>query len=123
MWMLLLLCFVQANPSPCQTSPPITQAPSLIIQVVDPSWLPVPGAKVTVKLLHGDAQSKSSRAYTDKDGYAKFPIQGDADYAIDVELYGFKHERMGNFHLFEPSGSPAYVQFRLRFSGRGTTVE
>jgi hypothetical protein len=123
MWMLLLLCFVQANPAPCQTPPPTTQSPSLIIQVVDPSWLPVPGAKVTVKLLHGDARSKSNQAETDKDGYARFPIQGEADYFIDVELYGFKRARMENFHLFKPSGSPAYVQFRLQLSGHGTTVE
>ncbi len=78
---------------------------------------------MTVKPLHGDAQSKSNRAETDKDGYAKFPVQGDADYSINVELYGFKRERMENFHLFKPSGSPAYVQFRLRLSGHGTTVE
>lgn len=121
MWMLLFL-FLQANPNPCQASPAVPQSPSLVVQVVDPTWLPVPGAEVTVKPLHGDAQSKSNRTETDKDGYAKFLVPGDADYSIEVKSYGFKRERMKNMHLFKPSSSPAYVQLRLRLSGPFITV-
>jgi hypothetical protein len=124
MWMLLFLFFIQSNSNPCQPSPAQTQSPSLIVQVVDPVWLPVPGAEVTLKPLHVDAQSKSNRIRTDKDGYAKFIIPGDADYSVDVELYGFKRERLKRVHLFKTSASPApaYVQFKLRLSGTGTTV-
>jgi len=86
MWMLLFLFFMQANPNPCQAPPPQTQSPSLIAQVVDPNWLPIPGAEVTVKPLRGDTQPKSNRAETNKDGYAKFFVPGDADYAIEVRL-------------------------------------
>ena len=116
MWMLLFLFFVQANPNPCQGSPALTQSPSLIVQVVDPMWLPVPGAEVKVKPLHGDAQSKSSRRETDQDGYAKFVVPGDADYSIEVKSYAFKRERMEDMHLLKTAVSPAYVQLRLRLS-------
>lgn len=127
MWILLFfLLAIQANPNPCQASPAQTQSPSLIVQVVDPGWLPIPGAKVTVKLLNGKGQSKSSTAYTDKDGYANFDVRGDADYAIEAEHYGFKRERLSDMHLGETiigPLTPAYVQLKLRLSGPFVTVD
>src|SRR5260370_2763143 len=72
MWMFLFLFFTQANPNPCHASPARPQPPSLVVQVVDPVWLPVPGAEVTLKPLHADAHLKSNRTETDKDGYASF---------------------------------------------------
>ena len=124
MWMFLFLFFMQATPNPCQSSPALTQSPSLIVQVVDPVWLPVPGAEVTVKPLRRDTQLKSNRTETDKDGYARFLVPTDADYSIEVNLYGFKRERLKCVHLFKTSGSsaPAYVQLKLSLSGPGTTV-
>jgi len=124
MWTLLFFLIMQANPNPCQASPAQIQSPSLIVQVVDPAWLPVPGAEVTLKPLRADAQLKSNRTRTDKEGYAKFFVPGDADYAIEVELYGFKHERLKCVHLFKTSDSPtpAYVQLKLRLTGPGTMV-
>ena len=74
-------CFflLQAGPNSCQDSPAQTQSPSLIVQVVDPGWLPIPGAEVMLKHLRSDAKTKSDRKETDKDGYAKFFAPGDAD--------------------------------------------
>jgi hypothetical protein len=124
MWMLLFLFFLQANPNPCQAPPAQTQSPSLIVQVVDPDWLPIPGAEVTLKPLDGEAQQKSNRTETDKDGYAKFFVPGDADYAIEAQWSGFKRESLKRVHLFKAGGSstPAYVQLKMRLSGPGTTV-
>ena len=124
MWMLLFLFFMQTNSNPCQGSPALTQSPSLVVQVVDPVWLPVPGAEVTLKPLGGDAQLKSHRTETDKDGYARFFVPSDADYSVEVKLYGFKREQLKCVHLVKTSGSsaPAYVQLKLRLSGPGTTV-
>src|ERR1700683_446814 len=124
MWMFLFLFFFQAGPNPCQDSPAQTQSPSLIVQVVDPGWLPIGGADVTLKPLHGDTQTKSDREETDKDGHAKFVATGDTDYDIEVKMYGFKRERLDHVHLFKPSGSPstAYVQLKMSLSGPGTTV-
>jgi hypothetical protein len=114
MWMLFLLLVMQVSPNPCQSSPAQAQSPSLIVQVVDPDWLPVLGAHVTVKPLRGDAQIKSSQTETDEDGYAKFFVPGDADYEIEVESYGFKRERVKPLHLFKASGSSARAYGRLR---------
>jgi hypothetical protein len=124
MWILLFLLFIQANSNPRQASPTPTQAPSLIVQVVDPNWQPLPSAKVTVKQIHGDAQSKSNPAETDKDGYANFTAPGDADYAIEADLYGFKRASVSPVHLFKSSGSSstAYVQIKMRLSGPGIIV-
>lgn len=124
MWLLLFLVFTQANPNPCQVALTQTQAPSLIVQVVDPNWIPIPGAKVTAKPLEGNGKLKSNPEDTDKDGYAKFLVTGNTDYAIEVQTYGFKRGRISPVHLFKASGSssPAYVQLRLELSGPGTTV-
>jgi len=96
----------------------------LIVQVVDPNWIPIPGAKVTAKSLGEKDQLKSNESDTDKDGYVRFSVPGDADYAIEAELYGFKRARISPVHLFKASGpsSPAYVQLKLQLSGPGTTV-
>jgi hypothetical protein len=124
MWMFLFLFLFQTGPNPCHDSPAQKQSPSLIVQVVDPGWLPIPGAEVELKPLRGDAKTKSDRKETDKDGYAKFFAPGDADYDIEVEVYGFKRGRLNRVHLFKPSGSSstAYVQLKMSLSGPGTTV-
>jgi hypothetical protein len=124
MWLLLFLLLAQANANPCPVPPTQTQPPSLIVQVVDPNWEPIPGAQVMVRRLGEVTQLKSYRSDTDKDGYAKFFVPSDADYDIEASLYGFKRGRVNNIHLFMASGSPtsAYVQLRLRLSGPGTTV-
>ena len=124
MWLSLFLFFIHLNPNACPASPPQDQLPSLVVQVVDPNWLPTPGAKVIVKPLDRNTQLEPGHAETDKDGFASFILPRDAEYAIEVELYGFKRERVRPVHLFKARGSSdtAYVQVRLRLSGRGTTV-
>lgn len=122
MWLFLFLFFVQASPAnPSRTqaaSPTQTQLPSLIVQVVDPNWMPIPSAKVTVAPLGGNSQQKPSHAETDKDGYANFSVPRDADYAIEAESHGFRRGRVSPVHLFDMSGpsSAAYVQLRLRLA-------
>jgi hypothetical protein len=124
MWMFLFLFLFQTGPNPCQDSPAQMQSPSLIVQIVDPGWLPIPRAEVMLKTLRGDAKTKSDRKETDKDGYAKFFAPGDAYYDIEVEAYGFKRGRLNHVHLRKPSGSSStvYVQLKMSLSGPGTTV-
>ena len=124
MWLLLYFFLVQANANPCPTSPAQTQPPSLIVQVVDPNWVPIPGAQVMIKRLGEDTPLKSYRSETDKDGYAKFIVPNDTDYDIEASLYGFQRGRVNHVHLFKASSSSTspYVQLRLRLSGPGTTV-
>jgi hypothetical protein len=124
MWMLVFLFFFQTGSNPCQASPGQTPPPSLIVQVVDSGWLPIAGAEVTIKPLREDARTTSDGKKTGKDGYAKFFAPGDADYSVEVEMYGFKRERLNHVHLVKRSGSSsaAYVQLKMSLSGPGTTV-
>jgi hypothetical protein len=117
MWLVMLLLF--ASP---QSLPTTTKSPSLIVQLVDPNWDPLPGAEVTVKPL--SARKESLVVHTDNDGYAKFSIEDDKDYAIEAKLPGFKTKRLEHMHLFKRAATTptAYVQFQLQLSGPMTTV-
>jgi hypothetical protein len=69
----------ESQPLPEFASP---NSVAVSVQVVDPVWLSLPGAEVTVKPLRGDTQLKSNRTETDKDGYARFFVPSDADYSV-----------------------------------------
>jgi hypothetical protein len=99
---------------------PVTSA-SLVVQLVDPVWDPLPGIPVTVKPL--SEKAKPSVVYTDEAGYAKFWLASDRDYSIEAKWPGFKTKRV-RVHLFDrTSASPtAYVQLRLKSSERPITV-
>ena len=112
MWLVMLLLLASHQALPTTMNPP-----SLIVQVVDPAWDPVPGADVTVKMLNGKAESRV--AHTDKDGYAKFWVKGDKDYAIEAKLPGFKTNRLKRVHLFKHT---AHIQLQLKLAGPMTTV-
>jgi hypothetical protein len=113
---LLLLALPQA------VVPKTTSSPSLVVQLVDPTWDPLPGIEVRVKPLSGKA--KSSVGHTDRDGYAKFCIEGDQDYEIEAKSPGFKTKRLKRMHLFRPTAtSPtAYIQLQLKLAGPFITV-
>jgi hypothetical protein len=109
--------------APQAAVPKPTTPPSLVVQLVDPHWLPIPGAAVTVKPLSGKGQS--SVVHTDEDGYAKFWLTEGQDYTIEAKLPGFKTKRLKNVHLFNYStGVPetAYIQLQLKPSERPITV-
>jgi hypothetical protein len=122
MWLLLFLLFFQASPSPCQTPPPPAEPSTLIVQVVDPNWIPAQGIEVTVKSVTGNARPNSD--YTDKDGYAKFFVPVDADYSVEAKWPGFKNARLKGLHLFKGTGAhpTVYVQLRLVYSQDSITV-
>ena len=117
MWFVMLLFFASH-----QALPTVTEPPSIMVQVVDPNWLPIPGAEVTVKPLSIEAESKVG--HTNKDGNVEFWVHGDADYAIEVKRQGFKTKQLKHVHLTKPSATfpTAYVQFQLKLTGPSTTV-
>jgi hypothetical protein len=119
---LLFLIFFPASPAPGQISSNPTEPPSLIVQIVDPVWSPIPGAEVTVRPLSGKAKLSSN--YTDAEGYAKFFVPGDTDYSVEASLHGFKNARLKRIHLSKRSDpSPtSYVQFKMDLSGSRTIM-
>ena len=109
MWLIALLLLM----SP-QTALSVAEPPSLIVQIVDPTWLPVPSADVRVIRTGKKAESKF--AQTEYDGNAKFWIQGDADYTIEANYPGFKTKRLKHVYLAKNSSAfpTAYIQIRLQ---------
>lgn len=122
MWMLAAL-LLQAGPSPCAPSPHPVEPPSLVVQAVDPLWLPLPGMEVTISPHEGRSASKAAR--TDRNGYAEFWLAREAEYSVEVKSPGFKTKWMKSLRITGRSeASPtAYVQFQLELAGPFVTIE
>lgn len=111
---LLLLSF--ANPAQ-PTSANDDGPPTLIVQVVDPVWIPLPEADVTVKPSSGKGDSKS--AHTDANGYAKFWVETGVAYTIEAKTVNFNKKTLRHVFIAKPKpASPtAHVQIKLQPSG------
>jgi hypothetical protein len=129
-WIAMLLLILQAggvpngqSPCPDQTSkqnPP--GAPALIVQVVDPTWLPISDADVTVKAE--DSQKTEMKQATQSDGFAKFWLPwGDRSptYTIRVKSQHFKEAVAEGIHPPEAGTTlpTVNVQLRLKVDPRG----
>lgn len=111
---LLLLSFTNpAQPASANDDGP----PTLIVQVVDPVWIPLPEADVTVKPSSGKGDSKS--AHTDANGYAKFWVETGVDYTIEAKTVNFNKKTLRHVFIAKPKpASPtAHVQIKLQPSG------
>ncbi len=119
MWILAAL--LQAA-TPCTPPPTPSEPPALVVQVVDPLCLPLPGAGVRVSSRSSKADSQTHE--TGARGHAQFWLTAEADYHIEARLVGFKTRRVRDVRAGRPSEpSPtAYVQIRLLLAVHGETV-
>lgn len=90
--------------------------PTIIVQVVDPAWIPVPGARVeTVQEARSDGK-----------GSTQFWLGGDAEYDIEVSSPGFRKARVRAVRVTRAPPSSAFptahVQIRLKLAGPTVTV-
>jgi len=117
MLIFLLLFLFSRQTAPKQANPAMR-----IVHVTDPGLVPVAGAKVAVKGLFKKARPIT--VFSDGDGSAKFRIEADNDYAVEVKLFGFKTKHLERAHVSKPSEtSPATnVEFHMELSGRMVTV-
>lgn len=123
MWILLLL-LLQASgppptPSPCSNQPSAqtsNRPPALIVQAVDPAWLPVGGARVTIRDENRKASVQTDT--TESDGYAKFSL-APGEYSVEVKLTGFKTQRVQEVQI---KSETAYVQLQMKLAGSFVTV-
>jgi hypothetical protein len=87
--------------------------PTLIVQVVDPVYVPLPESEVIVKPASGEGSSKSE--HVDQNGYAKFWLERGKMYVIEAQSPNFKKKS-----LKVPIGQPksttptAHVQIQLK---------
>ena len=91
--------------------------PTLIVQVVDPVWIPLPDSEVTVRPANGKGSPKSEHA--DDNGYAKFWVETGIEYTIEAKTHGFNKKTLK--HVFiakpKPSSPTAHVQIKLQPTG------
>lgn len=87
--------------------------PTLIVQVVDPVYLPLPESEVTVTAVSGEKSSKTE--HVDQDGYAKFWLERGKQYAIEAKSANFKTKSLrvpiGQANVAKPT---AHVQIMLK---------
>jgi hypothetical protein len=87
--------------------------PTLIVQVVDPVYIPLPESEVTVKPGSGQASSKSE--HVDQNGYAKFWVKPGKQYVIEAHSPGFRKKFMKvSIGQPKPATPTAHVQIRLK---------
>ena len=87
--------------------------PTLIVQVVDPVYIPLPESEVTVKPASGKGPSKSE--HVDKDAYAKFWVETGKQYVIEAKSPRFKTKSLKlTIGQPKPASPTAHVQIMLK---------
>jgi hypothetical protein len=87
--------------------------PTLIVQVVDPVYIPLPESEVTVEPVSGERSSKPE--HVDQNGFARFWLERGKQYVIEAQSPNFKKKS-----LRVPIGQPkaanptAHVQIMLK---------
>jgi len=120
--MLFALLFLLVIQIPCPPAEEPSNPPTLVVEVVDPICLPLPGMTVAVKARH--RSTKSWREVTSVDGRAAFILPRDGEYDIEVSAPGFKRGRQKAVYVGHLSERPlaARVQIRLKLAGPVVTV-
>lgn len=74
MWPLLVL-LLQLSSAPCQEMPRKTvEHPSVVVQLVDPMWLPISNADVAIQSTEKRGTPFAAEQ-TDSGGYARFELR------------------------------------------------
>jgi hypothetical protein len=114
MWFFALL-LLQVTGSPCAAAESArTDPPTVVVQVVDPSWMPLPGIEVVLTRKKGSREATR----TSNDGNAKFWVAQGAEYSVEVKYPGFKTVKMKTVEIGRSTPfATAHVQVRLKVSG------
>ena len=116
MTLLMLLTAQVGGTAPAQGEGP----PALIVQVVDPLWLPMSSIPVAVTPTGSEGQPLQRR--TGQKGFTEFWLARGAEYTVEVHSKGFKKQRIEHIRIGKSELSPtAYVQVRLEVRGVGGT--
>jgi hypothetical protein len=87
--------------------------PNLIVQVVDPVYIPLPESEVTVKPVSGGGSSKSE--HVDQNGYAKFWLEPGKQYLIEARSPNFKRKSLKVLiGQQKPANPTAHVQIMVK---------
>ena len=117
---LLMLMVGSARPADC--GPTKAGAPTtLVVQVVDELWLPLPGATVSARL-----QSDGTgcvKAVADVEGNARLAVPKQGTYTIESSMVGFKTKRLKGVGVdADVSKSVPHVQMKLKVASSDVTI-
>ena len=125
--LLVLSLALFSSASARHTSAQTPAPPFVIVQAVDPAWLPLPGA--VVRLRERSGTRTAYKATTNADGFASFrfdPPDPQQVYDISVTMAGFKEAEIKNIRFGSCSGECSvsrYVQLRLAVAGPEFTIK
>ena len=128
MWLIALLLLLSpravSDSNPCRGTPTSKPAepPFLVVKVVDPTWLPIPNAEVTIKPVNEKRTPKVT--HTEENGDAEFWMQEDVDYMIEAKYLGFKTKRLKSVFVGNhvPTFPTSYIEIELQPAQPTTTV-
>ena len=119
---LIALIALQAV-APCNPTPRPVEPASLIVQVVDPVWLPLPGIELRLTPRGGGA---SQIVRTTTAGAVELWLPREREFKIEVKHPGFKSAKIEWVRtppLAESGMYPtAQVQIRLALAGKPAQV-
>jgi hypothetical protein len=96
-------------------------APTLVVQVVDELWLPLPGAVVSARLKGSDASCISATAGSE--GIARLAVSQQGSYDIEASMIGFKTKRVKGVGAdANASKSIPHVQVKLKVAVAETVI-
>lgn len=111
---LLLLLAGSATASECASTKAGAPA-TLVVQVVDELWLPLPGAVVSAR-LQGEG-TECVKAFADAEGIARLAAPKQGPYTIEAKMVGFKTKRVKAVRAdTDASKSVPHVQIKLKIA-------
>jgi hypothetical protein len=99
----------------------------VMVQTVDATWSPIPGAEVQMKERRG--KRRRYKATTNREGFAEFRLEQPEDqqsFDISATLDGFKKKEMKDVGFGGCRGdcdSNRYIQLRLEVGGPTYTIQ
>ena len=116
---LLLLFAGSARGAACEATKAGAPA-TLVVQVVDELWLPLPGAVVSARLQGG---AECVKAFTDVEGNARLAVSKQGAYAIESSMAGFKTKHVKGVQVdADASKSVPHVQIKLKVTSADVTI-
>jgi hypothetical protein len=112
-WLSLAVIGMLASPRPRQDCVATSALPAtLVAQVVDELWLPLPGARVTI---HEHGKTLSICATADAAGFVRFSVTKAGTYDVEATMVGFKTARIKKVGVdAHPDKSVPHVQIKLK---------
>jgi hypothetical protein len=113
--MLTIFLFVLGLGHYTAPAQPTTQdgPPALIVQVVDPAYIPLPESEVSVRQVSEEKSAKPE--HVDQNGFVKFWLERGKQYLIEAKSPHFKTKSLTvTIGQPKPANPTAHVQIMLK---------